>query len=393
MNRLPPLLGCLLASLLLVPLVPLVPLAPASARTASWDGLDDAPHPSSAPAGECADLLFVGARGSGEVTPWGDTVEQARTALDDAVRRSPTSRPLTARTVWLDFPASDPHTLAEVGLEELALAEEPPTTTYFDSVTVGEQRLQQLLDDSAARCPRERWILVGFSQGAEVVTATLSRRTDGWRVAGAVLAGSPATYPGQAVRRHGTAPESATGLVATLGYVRAQVQEARRSGADGEGVSTMVRSLIQVAVDQTDPTAMASAAAGDDLDLPADVPVFSVCDSGDLVCDAGPALLRVSSGSTDFAEEFERTRPVHGGYGAEHFAPVFDAVLAELPPRLPPPEPVPTVPPVERPDAVAVVVATGALLLVLGAVGLTWWRRRRRPAPADDAAGRRGGAQ
>ena len=56
----------------------------------------------------CASLLFVGVRGSGEKAPYGTTVSKARDAL--AARWKGHG---SVREVWLDYPATDPHTLAD----------------------------------------------------------------------------------------------------------------------------------------------------------------------------------------------------------------------------------------------------------------------------------------
>ncbi|MVA75498.1 cutinase family protein [Auraticoccus sp. F435] len=363
-----------LASAFALALLALPSTATAEVPLLRWR--ETGPQPSSVLDAPCADLLFVGARGSGEATPYGDTVTRVRDALDGAAPPAG-GRTLDVREVWLDFPAVDPHTLSSVGLDRLLLEEEVPPTGYFQSVGIGVQQLGQVLDDSAARCPGERWLLAGFSQGAQVVTTTMSRRDDDWRLAGAVLVGDPTLHPGQAVRREGSAPETSTGLVATMSYARAAVAEARGKPDDPRGVQAMVRSVFEIGAGEPDPTRMAAAAAADDLALTGNGVTFSVCDAGDLVCDAGPGLIRVATGQNDLAQEFERTRPVHGGYRASDLDPVAQAVVAGLPGRLPPPEPVPPAPVLVRADAVWFVVAGSSALLAGAGAGVLWWWRRR----------------
>ncbi|SDD66245.1 cutinase family protein [Auraticoccus monumenti] len=368
------------AAVLLAGLLLATSAAPTAGAEPSGPRLDwrpGGPTASSRPGAPCADLLFVGARGSGEDPPYGRTVERTRQALADAAADG-TGRDVVAREVWLDFPAVDPHTLTEVGLDRLLLEPELPTTGYLHSVDIGVQQLSQVLDDSAARCPDERWVLAGFSQGAQVVTSTLSRRTDDWRLAGAVLVGDPALHPGQAVVRTSTAVPEATGLVATLRYVRDAVARGRDSGEDPEGAATMVRSVIEVGVGETDRTRMLAAAADHDLDLPVSPVVVSVCRAGDLVCDAGPALLRMALGQSALEAELARTRPVHGGYRAGDLRPAARAIVSALPERLPPPAPAPPAP---EPVAVGAETLVAAGLGVLGVVlaAAWWWRRRRTP--------------
>ena len=84
----------------------------------------------------CASLLFVGVRGSGEKAPYGTTVSKARDAL--ATRWKGHG---SVREVWLDYPATDPHTLADESFTNLLLDDEFPSTKYFDSATEGADKL------------------------------------------------------------------------------------------------------------------------------------------------------------------------------------------------------------------------------------------------------------
>ena len=164
--------------------------ASASAR---WAGK---PVPSTKASSQpCASLLFVGVRGSGEKAPYGTTVSKARDAL--AARWKGHG---SVREVWLDYPATDPHTLADESFTNLLLDDEFPSTKYFDSATEGADKLSDLLDSEGRRCPKEWTVLAGYSQGAQAITEALGRTSVPNRLAGALLMGNPDRYPTQHVQ-------------------------------------------------------------------------------------------------------------------------------------------------------------------------------------------------
>jgi hypothetical protein len=105
----------------------------------------------------CADVLVIGARGSGQ--PQSGSSQDGGTGLGPQVLgvAQRLTRQLPGRTVTtqaVTYPAQ--------GVE--LLATDP--ATYIASVELGAQAVQSTLRSRAATCPDERIVLAGFSQGA-----------------------------------------------------------------------------------------------------------------------------------------------------------------------------------------------------------------------------------
>jgi hypothetical protein len=108
----------------------------------------------------CADVLLLGARGSGQ--PQEGTPADGGTGLGPQVygvsqrlARQLPGRDVSAQAVV--YPAQ--------GVE--LLVTDPGS--YFTSLEVGAQSVQESLRGRAAACPQERIVLAGFSQGAMAV--------------------------------------------------------------------------------------------------------------------------------------------------------------------------------------------------------------------------------
>lgn len=165
---------------------------------------------------ECASVMFVGVRGSGETPPYGETI----TSIRDAVAQKWKGKG-TVRQVYLDYPAADPHTLQQASMSSLLFDATMPSTEYFDSAALGAKKLTALLNAEKKQCPKEWVILAGFSQGSQAITQALAQTDTPQRLAGAILAGNPDHYPGQNVQElSGDADRSAIGMAAILYYLR-----------------------------------------------------------------------------------------------------------------------------------------------------------------------------
>lgn len=312
--------------------------------TPSW-GVDSLP---------CRDVLFVGVRGSGEKAPWGGTVEGVRTILSEELDRP-------ANQIWLDYPAVSPHTLGTHDLEAHVLDPAPPNSDYFDSVEEGSQELTRVLGQSARRCPGQQVLLVGFSQGAQVITRAVAGGADSSTLAGALLLGNPAHHPGQNAREvDGQVDTPAIGLAATLTYLRAQA----RPGDDTtrrEAVHNLVDEVFALHEGKVSNGVIAGTLNTAHEVVPARLysRILSVCSEGDLVCDAAPAMSRMLTSSSSMEDEFAAARPIHGGYStdvvrtaAEELARlVGEAAAAPEEPSGPPPEPWVDPPPSDDPGA------------------------------------------
>lgn len=277
------------------------------------DGWSQAPVPSSAASGQpCARLMFVGARGSGEDPGYGRTITEIR----DHIGGLP-GVIADVRQVWLDYPAVALANLTIDDFGNLLFAPNDAPQGYRASVMTGVAELQRLLADEAIRCPSEKVLLIGYSQGAEVVTRTLSVTPLGDRLLGAVLAGNPAQFDGQHVTSaDSTSPAASYGMTAVLEYLR--TSGAASGSTRDQQVQGMVAAIFRMYQGNVNPTDMAAASTQNHLELDASLAarVYSVCMAGDMVCDAVPTLNRIMSSQTTFDQEAARSRPLHSNYSS-----------------------------------------------------------------------------
>ena len=113
---------------------------------------------------ECSDVLFLGARGSGQ--PQGGSATDGGTGLGTQVygvsQRLARQLPgLVVSTQAVVYPAQ--------GVELLVTNPD----AYFTSLELGSQSVQTALRGRAAACPQERIVLAGYSQGAMAVHRAL----------------------------------------------------------------------------------------------------------------------------------------------------------------------------------------------------------------------------
>jgi len=351
-------------------------------RANADDGWAQEPVASSEASGQaCARLMFVGVRGSGEDPGYGRTITEIRdrigamTDIEDDVRQ-----------VWLDYPAVALSDFTTDQLEDLLFSSDDASEGYRASVLSGVDELQRLLADEGGRCPSEKVLLVGYSQGAEVVTRTLSVDPLGDRLLGAVLAGNPAHFEGQHVTEDdSTSSESAYGMTAALEYLRTSGVSAG-STRDAQ-VQGMIAALFAMYDGDVDATDMAGALAENHLDLDDSLTsrVHSVCMAGDMICDAVPTLTRILSSQTTFDQERERARPLHSNYSSVMPLTMnwLEAALKRLALE---PEPSPTPSPGGGTTGwwIWVVAGGGVLLVVAGAAIVS--HRRGRPAKPGKTA-------
>lgn len=162
----------------------------------------DAAHPTA-----CADVLLLGARGSGQ---WAEGYDQNRgygPQVRIAVDRM--SEELRAEGVRVsaepvDYPAESMTTLAK------------NPSKYWAGVDAGVARVQRRVADHAAACPDAAIVLLGYSQGAMVMHRVLQRGvedldTRDW-LGSAVLIADSDRVPYDRTTNHGTASAGTTGL-------------------------------------------------------------------------------------------------------------------------------------------------------------------------------------
>ncbi|MGR6320792.1 cutinase family protein [Micromonospora soli] len=149
----------------------------------------------------CGRALFIGARGSGESGSDNDGLGIPVTATRDSLLAYAQRTTLSASDIHFEsvpatqYPAiSIPGAILENGGLPSAF-----WAAYEGSVSDGSNWLTLRLLNRARSCPNERFVLVGYSQGAQVVTDALitlqSVPSITKRIAGVVLFGSPVFSP------------------------------------------------------------------------------------------------------------------------------------------------------------------------------------------------------
>ncbi len=160
--------------------------------------------------GGCPDVSIVGVRGSGQ-DGYGEQVG----AVVAELTASMTATGRTVSDVPLEYPA-----ISVSDTFGLALFD----GRYEASVRSGVDALTSLLSDLTDRCAGSDLILVGYSQGAQVIKATVAGSSPDMRIAGVVLLADPTRDPSQpgVARLGGAAVEHAGsfGRVALPGYLR-----------------------------------------------------------------------------------------------------------------------------------------------------------------------------
>ncbi|HSJ72416.1 MAG TPA: cutinase family protein [Acidimicrobiia bacterium] len=141
-----------------------------------------APAPSITP--ECSMIHVIGARGSGQSNGFGDQVEP----VVKSIVAVSTSVGLSATSEALDYPAisiSDSLGLALINGE------------YDASVRAGVNELWAAIGRVSRACPSTDIVLVGYSQGAQVIKTALAGTVPTHRIATVVLLADPTRDPAQ----------------------------------------------------------------------------------------------------------------------------------------------------------------------------------------------------
>jgi len=133
----------------------------------------------------CADVVIYGVRGALE--PFDDACEGMGPTLFGVAERTTSllaAGPVTA--------GGSPPRVELVGVAYPANA-----WLYYWSRRVGTRNLTELLTDDVARCNEQRTVLIGLSQGADVIRRALSALSAdiATRIAAVVLLGDPTRHP------------------------------------------------------------------------------------------------------------------------------------------------------------------------------------------------------
>lgn len=140
---------------------------------------------------ECADLLIITARGSGQQTSPENSI------VDKSIRAHFKG---TIRSDQVRYPAASV-TLAQDNIEE-----------YLQGITEGAKDAREILRDHS-QCPKERVIAVGYSSGALTIRRAMRReRTIDPKRFSAVLISDPGRIPDETTNMLGTAKRPAIGV-------------------------------------------------------------------------------------------------------------------------------------------------------------------------------------
>lgn len=193
-----------------------------AATTTVAHAVPAAGQPASEQPDTCADIAFLGARGSGEAPGLGTTVQDAADHYEKAVGSAATveTRPVTYPAVAifdLDVLKRLQRAFEDAGLGRwrTGLVNPRPIpglnqtgssqsllgsrTKYDNSVVEGTKDIRSQMLSLASRCSSTRFVLAGYSQGAQVVTRFLESidtdnaadRALSERIIGIALFGSP----------------------------------------------------------------------------------------------------------------------------------------------------------------------------------------------------------
>lgn len=170
-------------------------------------GLVTAPVATAAPA--CSDVEIVGVRGTGEARGLGQLM-------------SPIADRIAQR---LDGLSVHSHGLAY-----------PATDDFERSAPQGIRLLAQHVAESSAACPGQRYVLMGFSQGAYVVDRALARYPGVDEVSAVLLYGNPRFHSAAPFAAGTFAPDSAGVLARPAGSLDGYADRIRDYCNVGDGV-------------------------------------------------------------------------------------------------------------------------------------------------------------
>lgn len=170
----------------------------------------------------CGDVLFVGARGSGEEPQGSPPVYSSNPAEDmgEKVEEVYYAFKIESETYATDHKVK-PQEIEPVTVHYPALPFGNLWTMsdgkYYDNLWEGVYGVEEALANEEARCPKAKVVLVGYSSGAFAIHAALTELTGSPTIspnviAAVVLIADPAKYENEPVIHAGSAAASAEGL-------------------------------------------------------------------------------------------------------------------------------------------------------------------------------------
>lgn len=159
---------------------------------------------------QCADVLFLGVRGSGETVDFGGIIGPA---ASDYMAKIGSSR--VVRFAPVEYPAAPVSDL--IWDSAKAMVDPNSAWSYMASVDDGVAAARAVLNDSKTRCPNEKWVIAGYSQGALVAHRVLTNffSQESARMAGVLLVANPGRTPDAGMNKSGSA-SAGKGLLPAL---------------------------------------------------------------------------------------------------------------------------------------------------------------------------------
>jgi hypothetical protein len=192
-----------------------------------WVGYVTPPKPPKPPPPQapdetaCKNVMFIGARGSGEAPPlggfdpanelnnMGERIREVERGFEQGLQGQAQS----VRPVALRYPA-----LSTSGLSIPSLVDDYEVfKPYLENIWEGVYTLEETLSVEEARCPSEKVVLAGYSAGALVIHLALGELAGSpllspSRIAAIVLISDPTRVGSEAVIKDGTANPAADGI-------------------------------------------------------------------------------------------------------------------------------------------------------------------------------------
>lgn len=334
----------LLTALLVVVAASISVIAPAATFAAT---ADPSAHTAST---SCPNVLFIGARGSGEKLEkasrgMGPAVSMMASAMEAALKPHnltllPEADPYPADPVADLVPSKDDAIAMAGGLDlVVAIAWKKGVDKYFKSIDTGISDAIVVVKREVGRCPGTSLVLAGYSQGAMVMHQAELQLADAHQtnllnhIAGTLLLGDGDRVPNTRATEFGTSKRS------------------------GEGIRTYLHGIAQ-----------------HDVESPANT--ANICDEEDIVCDFDPRKLMKDHNPFAIVAAFKHAAQVHTTYAASQggllkeaadwlAAKIIAADTPAAPPQAPPaPAPAPPAQPSPPSGEAGVVSFPGSPLTV-----------------------------
>lgn len=284
----------------------------------------------------CQDVVFIGARGSG--APWKPTDpndqgmgQQIHSTYHDFLQELRLHAVSPIRAAYYALPSPD---YPAAGTETLFSGLQPNEhTVYFKSIDAGVTATINLIDARTTRCPNERYVLAGHSQGAMVMHRAIE----------ALLTNSPSTVADK--NKGDRILSKVSAVVAVADGDRTKGDQVARFGT---GANLVYNGIARVTDGNPWYTAIAAATYGHNSELDRSnrwdtSRYMDLCSTNDPICDFQDILIHapLNQGALGYLVRTMQDgfKKIHSAYAGtvplnQASAEAADRVLVDLTPRL-----------------------------------------------------------